>query len=220
MNFKKITVFAGHYGSGKTNLAVNLARLLRAQGKDVSLVDLDVVNPYFRSKDSEAILEQDGIRLIASQYANSNLDIPAVPAETYSIFNHDRGFAVVDLGGDDRGAYAMGRFAELFEEMKDYDMLLVVNQFRPDTATPEKALPIIREIEDACHVRFTGVVNNTNLGNLTEKSQIEASVAYAERICELTGLPLKFTAYHETLEQPDVPLPFPIKIYAKEIWKI
>lgn len=219
MKDRKVTVFAGHYGSGKTNLAVNYAFRLRESGKEVSVCDLDIVNPYFRTKDSEALLSKAGIRMIASEFANSNVDLPALPAEAYSMFS-SQGHAVVDLGGDDRGAYALGRFAELLAENGDYAMLLVINRYRPDTATPEKTLEVMGEIEQACHVRFTGVVNNSNLGKLTEREHVEGSVPYAERVCELARLPLIMTSYSKQLGPLSVPEPFPVTIYTKDIWKL
>jgi len=217
MNNKKITVFAGHYGSGKTNLAVNYALALHDAGNQVSVCDLDIVNPYFRTKDSEKMLGERGIRMIASEYANSNVDLPAIPAAAYSIFSSP-GCAVVDLGGDDRGAYALGRFAELLEECGDYHMLLVISRFRPDTQTAQDTIEVMREIEDACHVKFTGIVNNSNLGKLTTAEHVCESVAYAEEVSDITGLPVVMTAYPEELGALDVPNPFPVRIYTKEYW--
>ena len=217
MDKKKITVFAGHYGSGKTNLAVNYALRLREEGGEVSVCDLDIVNPYFRTKDSEKMLAELGIRMIASEFANSNVDLPAIPSAAYSIFSSP-GYAVVDLGGDDRGAYALGRFAELLEECGDYHMLMVISRHRPDTATAQDTLEVMREIEDACHVRFTGIVNNSNLGPITDAALVEASVEYAEEVSRLAGIPLVMTAYPENLGELSVPHPFPVRIYTKEFW--
>lgn len=217
---KKITVFAGHYGSGKSNLAVNYALALRAAGKTVALADLDIVNPYFRSKDSEKMLAAQGIRVIASAYANTNLDVPAIPPEAYAMFSAGEHATVVDLGGDDRGAYALGRFCEYLDRPEVYDMLLVLNRYRPDTATAELAVAVAREIEDACHVRFTGVVNNSNLGAQTTAEHVLGSLEYAETTAKLLGLPLVMTSYRAGLGELPVPEPFPINIINKEIWNI
>ena len=103
---KRITLFAGHYGSGKTNIAVNFALSLKEMGKSVEIADLDIVNPYYRTKDSEEELNAAGIRVISSEYANSNVDFPAMPGEAYSIIDNKETYAVCDVGGDDRGAYA------------------------------------------------------------------------------------------------------------------
>ena len=104
MKFKRLTLMAGHYGSGKTNIAVNLAMMLKREGEDVVIADLDIVNPYYRTKDSEEELKAAGIPLISSEYANSNVDVPALPQELYSIVDVKSRHAIVDIGGDDRGA--------------------------------------------------------------------------------------------------------------------
>ena len=220
MQFKKITIFAGHYGSGKTNLAVNLAFYHKKQGRDCSICDLDIVNPYFRSKDSQAALEAAGIRFISSPFANSNVDLPSIPAEAYSVFAHSPAYSVIDLGGDDRGAYALGRFAEFLSDPAEYDMLMVLNQYRPDTRTPEQVLEIRREIEDACHVRFTGLVNNSNLGRETTRATVEETGTFAQHVSELTGLPLVMTSYSHKLEPPRLPHPFAIDVMEKDVWQL
>ena len=112
MEHKRLTLFAGHYGSGKTNIAVNYAMLLADEGKRVCIADLDIVNPYFRTKDSESELSDKGVTLICSEYANTNVDVPAIPAESYRIVQDKSCYSVIDIGGDDRGAYALGRFAD------------------------------------------------------------------------------------------------------------
>ena len=111
MDYKRITLIAGHYGSGKTNIAVNMAFDLKKKSDNVAIADLDIVNPYFRTKDSVEDFEKLGIRLIASDYANTNVDIPALPQDMYSIVDDKNLMAIVDIGGDDRGAYALGRYA-------------------------------------------------------------------------------------------------------------
>lgn len=220
MNFKKTTIFAGHYGSGKTNLAVNLAFYLRKHGHDCTICDLDIVNPYFRSKDSQAELEAAGIRFISSPFANSNVDLPSIPAEAYSVFAKSNSYSVIDLGGDDRGSYALGRFAEFLTNPDDYDMLMVLNQYRPDTRTPEQVLEIKEEIESACHVRFTGLVNNSNLGRETTRDTIEKTGEFASRVSELLSLPLVMTSYHRAIDAPDLPALFPIDVMAKDVWQL
>ena len=133
MEYKRITLFAGHYGSGKTNIAVNYAHYLKELYEKVDVADLDIVNPYFRTKDSEAFLESKGIHLISSEYANSNVDVPALPAEAYAIIDDESVHAVIDVGGDDRGALALGRYSPAILKQNDYEMLLVINKFRPLT---------------------------------------------------------------------------------------
>ena len=190
MEHKRITLFAGHYGSGKTNIAVNYAMHLAEDGKQVCIADLDIVNPYFRTKDSEEELTARGIRLISSRYANTNVDLPAIPAESYRIVQDKSIYGVVDIGGDDRGAYALGRFADAIREEGDYRMAFVLNRFRPLTSTVEDAVEIMREIEAAAGLRFTCIVNNSNIGSETTPEIVLESVAFAEAVSLATGLPI------------------------------
>lgn len=193
MEHKRITVFCGHYGSGKTNIAVNVALQLRKTHDKVAIIDLDIVNPYFRTRDSADDLQKAGVELICSDYAGSNLDIPALPASVMRpLAEHDT-FCVLDIGGDDQGAVALGRFADQIKAEGDYAMLFVVNFFRPLTRTPEAALGVLREIEQACHLPFTGIVNNSNLGDATTVEDILSGAEKARRLSELAALPLWMT---------------------------
>ena len=131
MTHKRLTLFAGHYGSGKTNIALNYARWLRRKGEAVTVADLDIVNPYFRTKDSEEDLKKEGIGLIVSPFANSNLDVPAMPKETYALIAERGECGVLDIGGDDRGALALGRYVPEIRAEGDYEMLFVINRARP-----------------------------------------------------------------------------------------
>ena len=191
---KRLTIFAGHYGSGKTNLAVNYALALKKQGYPVKIADLDIVNPYFRTKDSEKELAEAGIPLISPAYANSNVDLPALPQELYSLVQRRDHHAVLDVGGDDRGAYALGRYTPYILEENDYRMVFVANFYRPLTQTPEEALEVMGEIELACGIRFTCIVNNSNLGGITTAADIRATEEKAKKLCELSGLPLWMTS--------------------------
>ncbi len=201
MDCKRLTLFAGHYGSGKTNIALNYARMLKRRGLDVVIADLDIVNPYFRTKDSEQALREEGIGLIVSEFANSNLDVPAMPKEIYALMDDRRYYGVLDIGGDDRGALALGRYVPAIREENDYEMLLVVNMYRPLTRTAADAIEVMREIEQACGLPFTGIVNNSNLGPQTTTESILKSIPYAGEIAEKTGLPVKMTCVKEALCQ-------------------
>ena len=220
MRIRRVTLFAGHYGSGKTNIAVNYAFHLRSLGKPVALGDLDIVNPYYRAKDSERELSQAGIRVIASAYANSNVDVPALPQEMYSL-TEDRGtYAVLDIGGDDRGALALGRYMPAIAEENDYDLLFVFNRSRPLTRDAESAYVILREIEAACGLRFTGIVNNTNLGRETVPETILSSMDSVRELSRISNLPLLFTAVRSDLAPVlphDIGEVFPITLQ-KTIW--
>ena len=205
MNGRRITLFAGHYGSGKTNVALNYARRV----KPCVVADLDIVNPYFRTKDSAAALAAEGIGLVVSDYANSNVDFPALPKETYALVADRSARVVVDVGGDDRGALALGRYVDDIRAEGDYDMLAVINASRPLTETPEDAVEVLREIEAACRLPFTGLVNNTNLGQETTAQTVLDSLPYAEAVSrQMGGLPVRFTCCREDLaDELSVKLP-------------
>ena len=190
MEHKRLTLFAGHYGSGKTNIAVNYAMLLAEEEKKVCIADLDIVNPYFRTKDSESELLQTGITLICSKYANSNVDLPAIPAESYRLVQDKSCFGVIDIGGDDRGAYALGRFADAIKAEGDYRMAFVLNRYRPLTSTVNDAIEIMREIEAASGIKFNCIVNNSNIGSETTADTVRESMALAEKLSGKTGLPI------------------------------
>ena len=199
---KRITLFAGHYGSGKTNIAINYARMLKRMGSPVAIADLDIVNPYFRTKDSAADLRAEGIDLVVSDFANSNVDFPALPKEIYALVapsevgtkcRTPRAKVVIDVGGDDRGALALGRYVSDIKAEGDYEMLAVVNAARPLTRTPEDAVEVLREIEAASQLPFTGIVNNTNLGPQTTAEAVLGSVPYAEKVAALMDLSVRFT---------------------------
>ncbi len=221
MDNKRITLFAGHYGSGKTNISVNYALWLKKEHEKVIIADLDIVNPYFRSKDSEKYLEERGIHLISSEYANSNVDVPAMPAEAYAIIDDKQTVAVIDVGGDDRGALAMGRYAPAILEENNYEMLFVINKYRPLTPDCASTLAVMHEIETACSMKFTGIVNNSNLGDETDEETVMNSVAYADEISEASGLSIKMTTVkdnlYDTLKNKVVNCT-PIKLYVKQSW--
>ena len=180
MTYKRLTILCGHYGSGKTNIAVNMALDLAAQRDNVAIADLDIVNPYFRSKDSEDEFKEHNIRLICSDFASSNVDLPSMPADLYSITD-DRSLSVImDIGGDDRGAYALGRLRDAIKNENDYEMLMVVNKFRPLTPDAESTIEVMREIEWACGIPFTGIINNSNLAGETDASAVLSSMKYAQ----------------------------------------
>ena len=218
---KRITIFAGHYGSGKTNIAVNYALGLAKDKKNVVIADLDIVNPYFRTKDSEAVLKENGIRLISSEYANTNVDTPALPPEAYSIIHNKELTGVIDVGGDDRGALALGRYMPSIVEENNYEFLLVINKFRPLTQTAKDTLEVMNEIEQATAAKFTGIVNNSNLGDETTAEDVISSFEYADEVSKITSLPIRMTTVKKSLFEglknikDDI---FPIELYVKQSW--
>ncbi len=222
MEIKRVTLFAGHYGSGKTNIAVNWALHLRRMGYPVTIADLDIVNPYFRTKDSAKELEAAGIRMIASPFANSNVDVPALPGELYAVVDDRTSHAVLDVGGDDRGALALGRYSPAIKEENDYAMLAVLNFSRPLTATPQDAVEVLREVEAAGSLPFTGLINNTNLGAATTPETVLESMALAEETARLCGLPLVMTTAQASIAAKlagKVENLFPLQLQEKTNWQ-
>ena len=203
MKARRITLFAGHYGSGKTNIALNFAMRLKAQpenrDREVCVADLDIVNPYFRTKDSARDLQAAGVGLVVSEYANSNVDFPAMPKEVYALVADRAARVVMDIGGDDRGALALGRYVPDIRAENDYEMLAVVNRSRPLTRTAADTVDVLREIEAACRLPFTGIVNNTNLGQETRARDVLDSLAYADEVAATMRLPVAFTCVAENL---------------------
>ena len=194
MNYKRLTILCGHYGSGKTNIAVNMAYDLRSQRDNVAVADLDIVNPYFRTKDSEDEFRSMGIRLICSDFASSNVDLPSMPADLYSITDDLGLSAILDIGGDDRGAYALGRLRDAILAEGDFDMFMVVNKYRPLTPDAQSTLEVMGEIEAACGIPFTGIINNSNLAGETAAKDVLDSMEYAEEVSRISGLPLVCTS--------------------------
>lgn len=215
---KRVLLLCGHYGSGKTNIAVNLAQAIKREHPTVTLADLDIVNPYFRSKDSAAELEEAGIRLICSRYANSNVDIPALPPDLYALTDDRRMRAIIDVGGDDRGALVLGRLAPALLEENDYEMLMVINCYRPLTRDAASTVEVMREIEYTGGIRFTAIVNNSNLGVETTAEDVLASMRYAEEVAAMSGLPVVMTTADEKLQSElsnKIPNLFPLKLQKK-----
>ena len=215
-NFKRLTLLCGHYGSGKTNVAVNLAFYLKEQYNNVVVADLDIVNPYFRTKDSMADFKARGIELICSEYANTNVDIPALPADMYRLTVDKSITAVIDVGGDDRGAYALGRLVPEIKAEDNFDMLMVINGFRPLTPDAESTIEVMREIETACGLKFTGLVNNSNIGDETCAEDIIKSIGYANEVSIASGLPIVMTSvkadlYDELKDKIDNLLPMTLQ---------
>ena len=213
---KRVTLFCGHYGSGKSNIAVNYAEKLANSGLRTALADIDIVNPYFRSADSKEELEKAGVRVVALPFAKSNVDLPALPQEVYGLVQRRDIHTVLDVGGDDRGALALGRFAPYILEENNYEMLFVVNFYRPLTGDPESAFEVLKEIETAAGMQFTGIVNNSNLGEETTKEIIERTVPMTEKLSMLSGLPCVMTAIEERHSgKVSVENPFPIRLQKK-----
>lgn len=210
----KHIIITGHYGSGKTNVAVNLA-LSMAHQKQVYLIDIDIVNPYFRSADNKQLLEDSGVRVITPLFANTNLDIPALPAEIQSVFIQDC-IVVWDVGGDSDGAVALGRYSDKI--IKDgYSMYNVVNFCRPLSDTSDKIISIMNEIDSISRLKTTGFINNTNIGEQTDMDLVCGSEDKISSLCSETGLPLVMTCIPEFLH-PENGNFFVLKMVTKKYW--
>ncbi len=212
---KKITIITGHYGSGKTNLAVNLA-IMRG---NCAVADLDIVNPYFRAADFKELFEKSGITLVAPDFANSNLDVPSLQFDLSRLADKYE-YLIVDVGGDDAGAFALGRFSEELNARSDVEMLYVINERRYLTQSPDEAIKLMYEIESASRMKHTAIVNNTNLGSETTVNIIINSQEFAREISEKAGLPIKYTTCPEELcGKIEIENVLPIKVYVRPVWE-
>ena len=216
---KKITIITGHYGSGKTNLAVNLALRLADAGEKVTIVDFDIVNPYFRTADFAELFQKHGVTLAASMYANTSLDIPAISFDMERMA-YEPGYLIVDVGGDDAGAIGLGRYAEGFSAYvpEQLDMWYVINRYRYLTERPEETLELMYEIEAVSRMRHTGIVNNSNLGRETTADTIRQALSYAEETAAQGKLPLVYTTYRNDLEL-SLPNGLPVDVFVKPVWE-
>ncbi len=212
-DFGRAIVITGHYGSGKTNIAVNLAIDLAEKGEHVCVVDLDIVNPYFRTADFEELFKSRGIRLAAPRFANTNLDIPSLCIDMEALLDNYR--VILDVGGDDSGALALGQYAALLSA-RSCDMLYVVNKYRFLTHTPYEAVELLRDIEQASGIKATGIVNCSNLGESTSAKDVESSRDFAEQCAEAAGVPVVFTAARRELNMNDV---YSVDIYVRPFWE-
>lgn len=189
---RRVTVVYGHYGAGKTNLSINLAIGCARAGEDVTLIDLDVVNPYFRSADYADVLAKEGVRVIGPNFAGTNLDTPSLPGAVPGFIEMGER-VIIDVGGDDAGATALAVYADLVSA-SDPEVMYVVNRYRSMTTTPAEAVEVLREIEGRSRIPATCIVNNSHLKQKTDSAVVEDSMGFAGDVSRLTGLPLLFTA--------------------------
>lgn len=194
----RITLFVGAYGSGKSEVSVNfalwLAQSVAAGGpaaKQVTLCDLDMINPFYRSADARTVVEKAGIRLVAPEYANSNVDVPAMPAAVFSVFTEHAGPAVLDIGGEDLGARAVSSLKPYLLR-QPCDLFMVVNPYRPFTDTPEKIVKIAAELQQAAGLPLTALVHNANLLAAQDLTLLNESWPILAEAARLSGLPVAF----------------------------
>ena len=221
LNDNRIRVIVGHYGSGKTEFAVNYVVKLAEQGKKVALADLDVVNPYFRSREKSEELEKLGIKVLGSSVKGSAVDVPSISAEVVTPLQDESYEAILDVGGDPAGARVLGRYYNYFQEGK-YDMLFVVNTNRPETQTVENTIRYIKEIERVSRAKVTGLINNTHLLKSTTVEDVLSGQTLVEEVAQTLNIPVKYVS---ALEKVANELPagikgeiFPITLYMREEW--
>lgn len=211
----RICVLCGHYGSGKTNVAVNLAKAAAAEGRKVCIADFDVVNPYFRTADNKAELEALGIRCIIPQYANTNVDIPSIPAAFQSVFVSDE-FCIIDVGGDD-GAIALSTYKERFFEC-GYDMIYVYNKCRPLISEEDDAAESVEYIRSLSGMKINWLVNNTNLGEETTAKTIEEGYNACLALSARVGIPLLATTAFTNVKDIGIKDVFYMKNATKQLF--
>lgn len=216
---KRLNIITGHYGSGKTNLAVNLALDLNKNGKKTAVIDLDIVNPYFRTADFKTLFLQNQIRLAAPLYAGTNLDVPSLPPEVETLLSDEETTVIVDVGGDAAGAIALGRYAGLIRN-EGYDLFYVINRYRLGTAESDGSVGLLREIEKTSRLQATKIINNSNLGMGTTPEDLIKSISFADEVCQKTGLPLAATAvWEEKAAEVKLPEVYPVKIFVTKPWE-
>lgn len=217
---KGMTLICGHYGVGKTNLSINMAIECARAGNDTVLVDLDIVNPYFRSSDYAKVLEKEGVKVLGPTFANTNADTPSLPAEIGAALEDESKFVIVDVGGDDAGATALGRYRHIIED-RDYDMYYVVNRYRSLTTVPEEAAGILREIERACGLHATAIINNSHLKGQTDAETVMNSIEFAYKTAEIVGLPMLFTTAPKNVSDHlnNKRSVYPIEVYVRTPWE-
>ena len=198
---EKVTIISGPYGSGKTNIAVNLAMDVAKNGEVCRIADLDIVNPYFRSADNAAMLKELGVHTMIPEFANTNVDIPALPPDYQLLFTGD-GKSIADIGGDADGAAVIGLSHDDYVEA-GYKMYFVYNRYRYVTVEPEGALEVLKAIERASGLSFHGIINNSNLGEETTEETVIGGIPHAEQFAEMAKLPLLFTTSPDWLEIPN-----------------
>lgn len=219
---KRVRLFIGHYGSGKSEVSINyVTRLREVVDGEVALADLDVVNVYFRTREKKDLMRQLGITPIDSSIQTTTLDVPAVSAEVMRPLHDDKVNYVLDVGGDNVGGRVVGRFAEHFKS-DNYDMFFVINANREKTQTANEVLGYIDAIEASSKLKVTGLVNNTHLLRETTVEDVLKGQEVAREVSKIKNIPIKYVCCIENLVdklpkdlEGDI---LPIKMYLREEW--
>ncbi len=222
LNDKRIRIIIGHYGSGKTEFAVNYAMKLAEAGRKSTIADMDIVNPYFRSREKAEMLETAGVHVISGNRGHhANLDLPMVSAEVLTPLQDHSYDCILDVGGNSVGARVIGQFRQYFVP-GEYDMFCVVNRYREETQTVAGVIAHIRSIEAIVGARVTGLINNTHLLRETTVEDVLYGQELVDAVSEELKIPVK---YISVLEKVAHQLPeslngeiFPIKMYMREDW--
>ncbi|MPM48849.1 hypothetical protein SDC9_95576 [bioreactor metagenome] len=196
----RVTVFVGSYGSGKTELSLNVVQFLAPLYHQIAIVDLDIVKPYFRAREFRTKLIHRDIRVILPQGELQHADMPSVSAEVFTVFHNPDLKVIMDVGGDDAGAVALGQYKAQFEKI-DHEVLFVINTRRPFSQTADHLIEMKERIEWRSRLPITALVANTNLGAETTKETILEGYAVAQEVSKRTGLPIAFAAIDRRLHQ-------------------
>lgn len=214
---KRINIITGHYGSGKTEFAINYALKLKDEfGKSV-ICDMDIVNPYFRTHDANDFLTKSGVKVIAPEYAGTNLDLPSLPSDILSVFSDKETPAVLDVGGDEEGAIALGQYYPYLKD-EDYEMIMVINTKRPDTADADSIIKLVEEIQYSSRLKITALVNNANLSYLSGADDFDGSFEVIEEVSRRLGVPVMYVSgTKDVLSEIEVSdeLKFPMELFMK-----
>lgn len=192
---KRITILAGHYGSGKSEISVNLALKHNVD----TIVDLDIINPYFRSRALHELFDEHGIHLVESTIKGMlNSDLPYVSGESAVPLVNEDITAIYDLGGTENGGRVMIQFVDKIKNMDDIDLLYVVNLYRPETATKEKIIKELKALETESQLHVTGLINNTNLMQHTTEEDLKRGEEVLLEVGEELGIPITHTVIEES----------------------
>lgn len=219
---KRLVIIIGHYGSGKSEFSVNYAVKMKEKYDNVSIADLDIVNPYFRSREKREFFEQIGVKVFDSSIRNTAVDIPALPAEIMGVILNPNERSILDVGGDPVGARVLARYSEQIKNT-DYDMFFVINANRPETSTVEGAIKYLNMIEETSKLKVTGLINNTHMLKDTSVEDVEFGHEITKKVSWETDIPIRYEAVitkaAENIKNKEIiEKLFPINLYMREEW--